>query len=82
MRLDREDLRKFKKLRLIVKVGTEIDSIDVQAASDMGKLALEHFANVKNRQCASRALIGQLTAFFRPTGASDWLMTSFLIAPY
>uniref|UniRef100_A0A914UK18 D-isomer specific 2-hydroxyacid dehydrogenase catalytic domain-containing protein n=1 Tax=Plectus sambesii TaxID=2011161 RepID=A0A914UK18_9BILA len=34
--LDKEDLEKFKALRLIVRIGTGVDNIDIKAATDLG----------------------------------------------
>jgi C-terminal binding protein len=36
--LSRDDLKKFKALRVIVRLGTGIDNIDVKAAGDLGKV--------------------------------------------
>ena len=35
--LSRDDLKKFKALRVIVRLGTGIDNIDVKAAGEMGR---------------------------------------------
>jgi len=35
--LSRDDLKKFKALRVIVRLGTGIDNIDIKAAGDLGK---------------------------------------------
>lgn len=35
--LEREDLEKFKALRVVVRIGTGTDNIDVKAATDLGK---------------------------------------------
>lgn len=35
--LSREDLKKFKALRVIVRMGTGIDNVDVKAAGEAGK---------------------------------------------
>ena len=35
--LTREDLKKFKSLRVVVRLGTGIDNIDVKAAGEMGE---------------------------------------------
>lgn len=34
--LEREDLEKFKALRVVVRIGTGTDNIDVKAATDLG----------------------------------------------
>ncbi len=34
--LSREDLKKFKALRVIVRLGTGIDNVDVKAAGELG----------------------------------------------
>ncbi len=34
--LQREDLKKFKALRVIVRLGTGIDNVDVKAAGELG----------------------------------------------
>ncbi len=34
--LSREDLEKFKALRLIVRIGTGTDNINIKAASELG----------------------------------------------
>ena len=34
--LSREDLKKFKMLRVIVRLGTGIDNIDIKAAGELG----------------------------------------------
>lgn len=36
--LEREDLEKFKALRVVVRIGTGVDNIDVKAATDLGKI--------------------------------------------
>jgi C-terminal binding protein len=35
--LQREDLEKFKALRLIVKIGSGVENIDLKAAAELGK---------------------------------------------
>lgn len=35
--LNREDLEKFKALRLIVRIGTGTDNIDLKAAGELGR---------------------------------------------
>ena len=35
--LSRDDLKKFKALRVIVRLGTGIDNVDVKAAGEMGR---------------------------------------------
>lgn len=35
--LSREDLKKFKALRVIVRLGTGIDNVDIKAAGELGK---------------------------------------------
>lgn len=37
--LEREDLEKFKALRVVVRIGTGIDNIDIKAATELGKLS-------------------------------------------
>ena len=39
--LTREDLKKFKSLRVVVRLGTGIDNIDVKAAGEMGKITVQ-----------------------------------------
>lgn len=34
--LTREDIKKFKSLRIIVRLGTGIDNVDVKAAGELG----------------------------------------------
>lgn len=34
--LSRDDLKKFKSLRIIVRLGTGVDNIDVKAAGELG----------------------------------------------
>jgi len=34
--LSREDLKKFKALRVIVRLGTGIDNVDIKAAGELG----------------------------------------------
>lgn len=41
--LTRGDLEKFKSLKLVVKLGTGFDAVDVKAASDLGKLKRVEF---------------------------------------
>lgn len=36
--LTKEDLEKFKALRIIVRIGSGVDNIDVKAAGELGKL--------------------------------------------
>ena len=35
--LSREDLKKFKGLRVVVRLGTGIDNVDVKAAGELGQ---------------------------------------------
>ena len=35
--LTREDLEKFKALRIIVRIGSGFDNVDIKAAGEMGK---------------------------------------------
>lgn len=35
--LSREDLKKFKALRIIVRMGSGIDNVDYKAAGEMGE---------------------------------------------
>lgn len=37
IRLEREDLEKFKALRIIVRIGTSVDNIDLRAATELGE---------------------------------------------
>ena len=34
--LGKEDLEKFKALKVVVRIGSEVDNIDVKAATDLG----------------------------------------------
>lgn len=34
--LNKEDLEKFKALKIIVRIGSSVDNIDIKAAADMG----------------------------------------------
>lgn len=36
--LTREDLEKFKALRIIVRIGSGFDNIDIKSAGDLGKM--------------------------------------------
>lgn len=38
--LSKEDLEKFKVLRIIVRIGSGVDNIDIKAAGDMGTFCL------------------------------------------
>lgn len=38
--LTREDLEKFKALRIIVRIGSGFDNIDIKSAGDLGRRAL------------------------------------------
>lgn len=38
--LSREDLKKFKALRVIVRLGTGIDNVDIKAAGELGIVLL------------------------------------------
>ena len=38
--LSKEDLEKFKSLRVIVRIGSGYDNVDVKAAGDFGKESL------------------------------------------
>lgn len=40
--LSREDLKKFKALRIVVRLGTGIDNVDVKAAGELGKNHIFH----------------------------------------
>lgn len=44
--LSRDDLKKFKALRVIVRLGTGIDNVDVKAAGDLG-LFMSHVKYAK-----------------------------------
>lgn len=37
--LSREDLEKFKALRIIVRIGTGTDNIDLKAAAEFGRMS-------------------------------------------
>lgn len=37
IQLSREDMKKFKSLRIIVRLGTGIDNVDMKAAGEMGE---------------------------------------------
>lgn len=39
--LMKEDLEKFKALRIIVRIGSGYDNIDIKSAGELGKSALE-----------------------------------------
>lgn len=39
--LTREDLEKFKALRIIIRIGSGYDNIDIKAAGELGE-AVEH----------------------------------------
>lgn len=43
--LEREDLEKFKALKVVVRIGTGIDNIDVKAATDLGR----SFSNILSK---------------------------------
>ena len=34
--LNKEDLEKFKSLRVIVRIGSGVDNVDIKAAGEMG----------------------------------------------
>lgn len=34
--LNKEDLEKFKNLRVIVRIGSGVDNVDIKAAGEMG----------------------------------------------
>lgn len=38
--LSREDLKKFKALRVVVRLGAGIDNVDVKAAGELGKCGM------------------------------------------
>jgi C-terminal binding protein len=38
--LTKEDLEKFKSLRIIIRIGSGVDNVDVKAAGDMGTCLL------------------------------------------
>ena len=38
--LTKEDLEKFKSLRVIVRIGSGYDNVDVKAAGELGKLQI------------------------------------------
>lgn len=40
--LTKEDLEKFKTLRIIVRIGSGVDNIDVKAAGELGEWMLAH----------------------------------------
>ena len=37
IRLEKEDLEKFKALRIVVRIGSTADNIDIKAATELGK---------------------------------------------
>lgn len=41
--LSREDLKKFKALRVVVRLGTGIDNVDVKAAGELGLMTFVFF---------------------------------------
>ena len=45
--LSREDLKKFKALRVIVRMGTGIDNVDVKAAGEAGKAVVSTYTRVR-----------------------------------
>jgi len=36
IRLGKDDLRKFKSLKVLVRIGSDYDNIDVESATEMG----------------------------------------------
>lgn len=45
--LTREDLEKFKALRIIIRIGSGYDNIDIKAAGELGmKARSSHASNV------------------------------------
>jgi len=46
--LSREDLKKFKALRVIVRLGTGIDNVDIKAAGEIGTVLLDINYNTSN----------------------------------
>ena len=49
--LSREDMKKFKQLRLIVRLGSGIDNVDVKAAGELGKRTTLTCPSHVNRSC-------------------------------
>lgn len=43
--LTKEDLEKFKALRIIVRIGSGVDNIDVKAAGELGELLHNTYIN-------------------------------------
>ena len=41
--LTKEDLEKFKSLRVIVRIGSGYDNVDVKAAGEFGRFQLERW---------------------------------------
>jgi len=50
--LSKEDLHKFKALKLIVKIGGSYDNIDIKAAGEMGMLVTRNLSTyICNSNC-------------------------------
>ncbi len=45
--LSREDLKKFKALRVVVRLGTGIDNVDVKAAGELGNKSIQWNLRIK-----------------------------------
>lgn len=60
--LTKEDLEKFKALRIIVRIGSGVDNIDVKAAGELGKLTSDklHFDPYYVLQLPIRALMSKV----------------------
>ena len=44
--LTREDLEKFKALKLVVKIGSGFDNVDIKAAAELGNLICYMLINI------------------------------------
>lgn len=55
--LMREDLEKFKALRIIVRIGSGFDNIDLKSAGDLGELRWYQVKKKKTNTSHSKAYL-------------------------
>lgn len=49
--LSRDDLEKFKGLRVIVRIGSGFDNVDVKAAAELGELTWNDTQSIFHVRC-------------------------------
>lgn len=71
--LTKEDLEKFKTLRIIVRIGSGVDNVDVKAAGELGKLIITLKLSRKSIDIFAILLQVLLFVMFEVTVSKRWL---------